>query len=241
MSKPIKQFFSHDICEAKASTPEALGTVRILEDGRRFRLAKAGASALSPGKLAMAPAGVANHMNLTGAACPVGTTRITAPVGATAVTEKQYERGFLQIVDGTGAGMQYMIQSHNTCPASGEVQVVLAEPIRVALDATSKLSLAPNPWLGAIETATEENVPLGVTPIPVPAGYYYWAQTAGPALALVSGTPAVGTLLAPGPVAGSLAGASTTIATTVTQPIIGKKVTAAGVDTKYGAVMLLID
>jgi len=239
MSKPIKTMFSHDLFEAKASTPEALGTVRILADGRKFRLAKAGAAALSPGKLAMAPAAVANHINLTGVVTKLGEARIEMTVGATAVTDGQYAGGFLQINAGTGAGMQYKIQSHGTCTASGVLVVVLEESIRVALDATSKLSLIPSPWMGTVESATEEGVPAGITPCPVPAGSYYWAQTSGPAIALIAGTPAVGSMLVPGAVAGSLSAMNATL--DIDQPVVAKTLATAGVDTQYKPVLLGIE
>ena len=54
MTMPIKTMFSQALFEAKATTPEAIGTIRILADGRKFRLAKAGAAALSPGMAATA-------------------------------------------------------------------------------------------------------------------------------------------------------------------------------------------
>jgi hypothetical protein len=239
MSTPIKNMFSHGLFEAKATTPEALGTLRILADGRKFRLAKAGAAALSPGKLAVAPDAVANHINLTGSAIKVGESRVPVTVGATAVTDGQYVGGFLQINAGTGAGMQYKIQSHGTCAASGVLVVVLEEPIRVALDATSKLSLIPCPWNDTVESATEENLPVGITLCPVPAGYFYWAQTSGQAVALIAGTPAKGTMLVPGATAGSLAAMNATL--DIDQPVVATMGHTAGVDGQYKPVLLAIE
>ena len=40
------QMFRHSILETSTTQKEALGTLRILDDGRKFRYAKNGASAL---------------------------------------------------------------------------------------------------------------------------------------------------------------------------------------------------
>ena len=60
--------FSQLIHEESATALERVGTVRILQDGRKFRYSKAGAGALGAGKLAVAADVAANVTNVSPAA-----------------------------------------------------------------------------------------------------------------------------------------------------------------------------
>ena len=227
----------------KTSSTDLGGVGRTYTDseGNSYRYCKAGASALSAGKVGVAPSAVANHINKAPAAdVAVGSRRVSITVGATAVTEDQYAGGFLAVNDGTGEGTFYRVIGNSSCDASGTTVVILDDPIRVALtNAGSEVSLIPSPYNGVVESTDEENVPVGVPLCAVPAANYYWAQTEGvhPAV-LVIGTPAVGSILTLGATAGSLTTVSTTIATTVTQPIVGTMFATAGVTTEYKPVLL---
>lgn len=226
----------------KASTRAfgTLGTVYIDQAGNAYRYCKAGASALSAGKMGVAPVAVANHINKAPAIdVAIAATTVKVVVGATAVTENQYAGGFLQINSGPSAGIQYRIHGNTACASAGTTIVQLAEPVRVAMTAAaSKVSLLPDQFNGVIESATATSVPVGVPNCAVPAGGFYFAQIKGVVAALVAGTPAVGSLLTLGAVAGSLAIVSATIATTVAQPILGQVYATAGVDTEYKPVLL---
>ena len=74
---------------------------------------------------------------------------------------------------------------------------------------TSEFTLAHSPYMAVVTTTAEENLCVGVAPIPVTAAYYFWAQTGGPALAVVAGTPAVGTVLTLSGTAGALGAIAT--------------------------------
>lgn len=239
----MKTQFSQGLFTASSTQKERLGAKMILDDGRVFRYVKADASGLAAGKLCMAPAAVANHINkAVGAAYAIGSDTITLTVGATAVTEDQYAEGFLQVNDATGEGYSYKIESNTACDASGDTVIKLKDPIAVALvSATSEVSLIPSAFKAVTQTATEENVPVGVAVCAIAANYYGWAQSSGQGICLTSGTPAVGAWLIPAAVAGAVGSASATIATTIVQPIIGQALATAGVDTEYKPLRLLID
>jgi len=230
---------------AKASSVKLgdVGTVYTASEGNKYRYCKAGSAALAAGKIGVAPTATANHINKAPAAdVAVGSKRVSITVGATVVTEDQYMGGFLAVNDGTGEGTFYRVLGNSSCDASGTTVVILEDPVRVALTAAgSEVSLVPSPYNGVVESADEENVPVGVPLCAVAAGYYYWAQISGvhPAV-LVTGTPAVGSILPLGSTAGSVTTASTTIATTVTQPIVGTMFATAGVTTEYKPVDLAI-
>lgn len=229
----------------KASTKAMgdIGTLYIDAEGNAWRYCKAGASALGKGKLGLAPAAVAHHINKAPAAdVAVGATSLNITVGATAVTADQYAGGFLQVNDGTAEGKQYRIQSNTACGSAGTTTVTLAEPVVVAMTNTgSEVSLIPSPYNGVIESTTAANLPVGVAMCDAPAASFYWAQTRGIACTLIDGTPAVGAWVVPGSVAGSVSAASATIATTVANPIVGQMFATAGVTTEYKPVKLIID
>lgn len=241
-NEPMKRSFSQGVHEATADKREVLGELRILNDGRKFRYAKAG-GALAAGKMCIGAAVAANHINVSVAAAAIGARTVLVTVGATAVTTDAYVDGFLQVNDGTGEGYQYRIQSNTACDSAGTTIVTLAEPIRKALVAsgTSQVSLVPNPWSSVTQSAVEESMAAGVAPVDAASGQYCWLQTGGPANVLQAGTGAVGSNFTLGAVAGSVSVISATIATTITQPIVGYGFGTAGVDTEYAPIWLTID
>lgn len=221
----------------------SVGTLYMDSEGNAWRYCKAGSSAVTAGHMVVSPSATANHINKAPAMdVAIGDKVVRVTVGATAVTADQYAGGYLQVNDGTSEGKQYRIEGNTACDASGTTIVQLAEPVRTALTTTgSEVSLIPSPFSGVAESADEENVPVGVALTDVTAAYYFWAQSRGVATTLVTGTPAVGSILTLGSTAGSVTTASTTIATTVTQPIVGTMFATAGVTTEYKPVKLAID
>lgn len=246
MTRPIKRSgFSQGIYQISATQKEELGTLRWTQDGRAFRYAQAGTSALGAGKCGIAAAIAADVMNEACAnAHAIGDMVIqeTITAAAAAYAENFFAGGFLQVNDATGAGHQYLITGSSYVATGGtSIVLTLADPIRVALvAATSEFTLAHSPWRGVTETTTEENLPVGVAPLPVTAAYYYWAQTHGPALCLVAGTPAVGTKLTLGATSGALAAVATPLDVDVDYQV-GVAWGTVGVDGEYKPVFLTID
>lgn len=239
----LKSAFSQGLYEISSTQKEALGTLRIEQDGRKFRYVKAGTGGTAAGKMTIGAAVAANHINVAVPyASAIGDKIISVTVGATAVTADQYAEGYLQVNDATGEGYQYKIASNTACDASGTTVVTLEEGIRVALVAsTSEVSLVPNPYNGVTVSDVEESMATGVSCGAITATYYGWVQTGGIGICLAIGTPAVGTNLTLASTAGGVTGISTTIATTVTQPVIGYVYGTAFVTTEYKPVFLKID
>jgi len=241
--KPFKKSgFAQGCFTQSATKKDDLGTLRILRDGRRFRYAKAGASALAPGKLSVAAAVGATVMD---EACvsdhAIGDLTFTETVTAgTAYIENYFAGGYLQLNVGTGLGQQYKITSSTALTAAGtSITLTLDEPIRVALvTTTTHFTLVQSPWMATIESATLA-CPVGITPIVVTAAYYYWAQTGGPAIALVgANTDAVGKpLFQSTSVAGAIDGADVASY----YPKIATALGTVGVSTEYKPVMLQLD
>ena len=185
--------FRQALQETSTVAKEALGTLRITDDGRKFRYAKNGAAALVGGNAVMAPAVVAHHINMAVVAnVAAGKTSVTVTLGATAVTANQYAGGFLQINAGAGIGHQYKVASHPAHAGTGNLVVTLEEPVTLALaSATSKASLIQNPYAAVVVTTGANVNVVGVAPYAVPASAFFWVQTGGLAAAEINGTPAV--------------------------------------------------
>lgn len=191
--EPLKtQGFSQDIYKQSSVQLEALGTLRVLSDGRAFAYARAGAVALAAGKLTQAAAPSANANDETVAAsAAVGDMSISVTFGG-AVTADFYKDGYLWVNDDTGEAHVYRVRSH----AAGTTAVIvyLKDPIRVAVTAGSgTVSLIQNPQdLVIVLPTTATSVPIGVPPIPVDINYYFWNQVKGPCSILTDGTVVIG-------------------------------------------------
>ena len=239
MAQPMKLSFTQDVGETSPAKREAIGALRITADGRKFRYAKAGAASLPAGSLAMAPAASAQHVNRPAAPAAVGDRVVSVVVGTTAVAENAYEDGYLQVADSDGQGRQYRILSNTACPAGGTVICTLAESVRAALTANSRVSLIPSPWCGVAASATEENLPAGVAVCDVAAGQYFFAQTGGVGCCLAAGTAGIGSMLVPGALPGSLTAMNAAL--DVDQPVAGVAYAAAFADGKHQPCLLTLD
>jgi len=228
--------------EESSTAKHRLGTRMQLADGRVFYYAKSGGT-LAGGKLCAAKQCQANHMNQSvAAAAAVGDKSVSLTVGATAVTANEYAEGWLHINDAAGEGHQYKIKRHPAVSASGTATFYLYDPIQVALTTSSEFTLVYNPFYGVAHTATEENVFVGIPPMAVTSGYYFWIQTWGPAIVLATTTAAVGNELIPGATAGSVGYYSVTTQAAVqfTKPTVGVQMGTAGVDTEYKPIFLML-
>lgn len=239
-TKPQKRTgFKQSVFAQSSTKNEELGCLRVLRDGRKFRYAKAGASALAAGKLAVATAVGADVMNEACTAIhAIGDTTFSETITSATYAENYFAGGFLQINDGTGEGHQYKIESSSAVTAGTSIVLTLSESIRVATAGTSatEFSIIHSPWQKAVESTTL-GLPLGITPIVVTAAYYYWAQTGGQACALSGNSDAVGKpLFQSTSTAGALSGADT--ASYYPMIAIAQD---TGVATEYKPVMLVLD
>src|SRR4249920_1582699 len=97
-----------NIREISSTQNVKLGVKGETIDGRIYRYAKAGAVNVAAGKINVAAAHVANHVNqVVQAAAAIGDTRVSLTLGATAATANQYKGGLLVINDATGEGIAY--------------------------------------------------------------------------------------------------------------------------------------
>ena len=190
------QMFRQTITQTSTEQKEALGTLRILDDGRKFRYCKNGADALRAGVVVMPLALVANHTaEDLAAAVKVGDKKITITLGDTAVDANVYAGGYVQFhntaVDGGGDGHQYKIATHPAAIAQASLTLQLDEPIvHNTVAAGTTLSLVHNRFKDVAVTDGVEAAVSGVTVCQVAANAYFWAQVSGDGLALGNATTA---------------------------------------------------
>jgi hypothetical protein len=232
------QMFRQSIKEVSTTQKEALGTLRILDDGRKFRYGKNGAEALTHAGLLVRALGItAHHQNMAVATVAAGKTTIVPTLGAALVTANYYAEGFLQVYEGgTHIGAQYKVTGNTAADASAAVQVYLDEPLMAVLtNGTHTVSLVPSQHTGLVVATAVAQPIVGVTVRPMAANVYGWFQTGGVATVDMHDTAALGHLLEPA--AAGRAAATNGYDT----PHIGYKLGVAGVQNKAGAVYLTID
>lgn len=215
-----------------------LGETAFTNDGRAFRYAKAGATALVPGKLQQSSAeDTTNFQNLTVTAPAAGDTSITTTTTVT-LTKDQLAGGFLTITTAsTNAGQTYKIKG-NTAASAAAVTFYLDEAVVYAPTGTTKVDVAPNPYNGVVvNPATLTSTPIGVAVYKTTAAYFGWLQVGGVVGILADGANAVGAcVVASNAVAGAVEDAAGPGAQ---GPQVGSCVTGAA-DTEYGLVDLFL-
>lgn len=224
-----------------SSTKQArLGAVAETEDGKRYRYALAGGVTLAPGKINVAAAHVANHVNKTVATTTVaGAQSVNVDIGATAVTANQYQDGSLVVNDATGEGILYAVRGHAASAGSAELLINLTDPLETALTVdVSEVSLIASPWSAIIvaPNALAHRV-VGVNNVSITNAFYGWVQTRGDCSVLSDGviTKGAGAILSDA-VAGAV---EIEVAATVTARVgIAPEAT---VDTEYRIINLTIE
>jgi hypothetical protein len=211
-----------------------LGETISSNDGRRFRYAQAGASALVAGTLQQTKAETTANENLTAVAAAVGDFTI-ATTSTVTVTANQYAGGLAIITVTPGVGYAYAIKSHPAATAAA-LSLTLVDSIQVALTTTSRIDLVENPYKSVvINPATATQSPVGSAVYPITALYYGWLQTGGQASLLADGTVTVGTTLV---ASNGVAGAVEAFAGV--QAVVGIAMTGIAT-TEYGAVRLMLN
>lgn len=231
----------HGILQTSSSQKFPLGEKAETSDGRVFRYAKAGSSAIAAGKLQLAPAPKTNHHNIAvAAAAAVGATSVTVTLGATAAVANEYAEGLLVINDVDGEGQAYKIKSHPAADASASLVVTLSDPIATALTTDSEACLVHNPHNGVVEGTSSTQQPVGIPLVAIAAGEYGWLQTKGVAPALADETLNLGALLTAGTSTAGAVEEMDDLSTNVTDNFIGHAI-VAGVADDYRPINLTIE
>lgn len=233
-SVPLTQ--GQDLFVSSSTANNTIGSYAETSDGRGFRYAKAGATALAVGKLQQASAqDTANFQDLQPVAAAIGAKSVTI-ITATTFTANQVAGGQMVVTVTPGVGYSYRI-SANSAVTGGSVVLTLEDPLIVALTTTSRVDVAPSAFSGVIvRPTTATSAPVGVAVAATPAANFGWLQVRGVANLLADGAITAG---APVAASASVAGAVVVATSTVTTPVIGYALTGIAT-TEYGPIMLNI-
>ena len=212
----------------ESSTPKfAIGAKLELGDNRVFRYSYASA-AITVGKVVSTDSAqlIVADINGVFVAAAAGSTEISVTDATlSSVALNHYAGGYLGNITN---GEQYRIKS-NTAASSNKVTFTLYDGIATAVAASDDYMLYGGPYNGVI-TATvaggDYDRVVGINPIAVTSGYYFWLQTRGIAFALNDAAAAVvlGDNLQ---LSDSTAGTVQTQDTGIDTPVIGQAVGAA--------------
>ena len=207
-----------DIFSESATQGTDLGAMATSGDGRKFRYALVGGTALVAGTLQQSSAEDTTNQNPSGglgvSAAAIGATEITLTDSLT-LAVNLLAGGYVSVAVTPGEGYIYKIKGNTVVAGATGCVVTLEDPIQVALTTSSKVVLKANPYSGVVQNpTTATSAPVGVAVYPVTAAYYGWLQTRGPASLLNDGGTNVGLGLAP---SAGTAGAAKTMAATLCQ------------------------
>lgn len=174
-----------------------LGARATTGDGRYFRYALVGATALVPGQVYTGPNVAVASFNPSGglavaSAAATGTTQVTSNTSQT-LTANQTAGGIMSIAVTPGQGYSYRIKGNTAVSASTGAVYTLEDPLLTNLTTSSKFVVSLNQYNGITVLGTASNAaPVGVAIYPVTAAYYGWIQTRGIVSCLLQGTPGPG-------------------------------------------------
>jgi hypothetical protein len=172
-----------DLYGVTANPTTRLGTLGYDEFGGRFRYAYAGESALVTGNLLQEPAESTNWNNMAvNTVAAIGATDIEVTLGGTATTADLFKDGLLFVSYATGIGQTFRIKTHDVqSTPTGTCTFTVDRPLKIALDATSKVTVRKNPYNGVIQTpaTTSTGGVVGVALTAQAASYYGWIQSGG--------------------------------------------------------------
>lgn len=176
-----------------------LGTRAVTPDGRVFRWALAGAVAIEAGHLVQTAAEVGGSIHVNGLTVVnttvTGVTTITVTMATTPTVANQYADGFLTVDTSPGQAM-YKVKSNTAADSGANAEFTLYESDEIKNPLTSGTTLVGfrrNPYTSVIiMPTTVTGAPIGVTPINVAIGGYFWLQTWGECLVNIDAAPLAG-------------------------------------------------
>ena len=209
----IPTVLGQDAFTSSATQLHPLGTRAVTRDGRIFRYAMCGDTALVAGNVIQSPAIVANHLANTAPAVAIGATSFSYTPGNTAAAANYYAEGYLGVDTTPGNGYTYQVSGHAAITASTAFTLNLIDSIQIAFTTATRYGLIANPYRGVIQfpVTTATGIGVGVAGYVIAASQYGWIQTFGIGSVLIAGTPALGAgVMTPSTAAGSAVVITTT-------------------------------
>lgn len=192
------QVVGQGLYTSSATATNGIGELVHTNDGRSYRYALNGGTAMVAGKLYQAIAeDTSNMQEITITNAAVGDTTIVSTDTVT-LAVNLLAGGYLLVSEGTlGVGQMYKLKG-NTAASAAVVTFNLDEPVRVATTGTAKVDVKTNPYSKiVVAPTTATSGPVGVAVHPVAADEYGWVQTHGICGVLAQGTVVVGDDIVP--------------------------------------------
>lgn len=167
----------------ESSTQKAPLGQRLQVGDRVFYYAKMGAANVSAGKVVCAPLAVTTAMGATVAVdtAALGKRTLTITAG-TDIAANALADGYVSVCSSglAGGGILMRIRSHASFGSGGTACVLnLYDGVPVSTVAAGPANVVPNQYNGVIVGSQAVGMPVGVTPVNVTSGNYFWAQTWG--------------------------------------------------------------
>jgi hypothetical protein len=174
------------VYESTSDQEHELGTKLVYTDGRVFRYARNGGTALAKALMTTSQAlnarSVDELQSTSGTSQEVGDQEIDIDVttGGTWV-ENEYSGGYMVVNKATGIGDMYKIMAQKIDDSDDTLMRVLLEtPLLTAFDATTEVTLVQSPWREVdVMPTTAEGTPAGIPLVTIPVNYFGWLQTGG--------------------------------------------------------------
>lgn len=248
-----------DVTRADSAPKYSMGFLIERADGNRFRYCYVG-TATNAGNL------VGQTQASGGAA--YGAAKVVQPAAAVAVQSEypilpgqvgshyvevtiasiaanKYQGGYLITTRGTGLGDTYRIIGNTATdtPATGNLRIQLAEPLKVALTGATGLTIATSPYNDLAASATTSTTVTGVLmSTTTSTNLWAWVCTRGPvgctedsSLTVVAGYQLVASAITAGAYC-TLVTTSTTVGVVNKQPIIGYSLVIGNAVNKQGVI-----
>jgi len=179
------------IYEQSSTQKARLGT-RLPVGDRVFYYAQLSTSANgTAGNVVCSPPLIASHQAgiVNCAAATTGAKTVTVTMG-TAMTVNAYAEGYISKATGAGMGTLYRIKSHPAIATAATGSITLYDAIPGTI-AAGAVNFTPNLFKDVKVGSQVLDTPIGVLPIAVTTGNYFWLQTWGPAAPVhTAATPA---------------------------------------------------
>lgn len=189
-----------DVYTAAQGQRYPLGQKLELPDGRIYRFARNGTSALAPGRLVQSEVPDGDHDTLAVPSSSnnvVGSRTMTVTNGSDTIEANLYRDGYavIEAAAGAGDGYLYKIDAHGELTASVDVDVPLqgGYGLRTALNTSDTVTLVKSPYADVIiHPSSPTAMCVGVPAATIAASGFGWVQTHGPCAVLIDGTVIIG-------------------------------------------------
>ena len=211
------------IYESSSVQLAELGSRKVVGD-RVFRYALAGGT-IAAAELVSRPNWDSKHTKTTIPVNAITGQKVMSITLTTSQAANFFAEGYVHVQSGTAAnrGYMYKIKSHGSIGDTSSGVFTLYDTIKISISSNGDLvTLTPSPYARVVECTSQTGSPVGIAPIAIVSGDYFWLQTWGPCpyIAGSAGVPTAG-----GAIVGGSAGMAETTVRSATV-IIGHSVQA---------------